>query len=338
MPTRRLASSLETWFRRNRRPLPWREHYEPYHVWVSEVMLQQTRMEVVLGYFDRFIARFPTVEALAAASDDEVTAAWSGLGYYRRARMLREGARDVVTRFGGVLPRSVDELMTIAGIGRYTAGAIASIAYDGRAPIVDGNVARVVSRLFAIEAPLGSPALMREAWWRAEELVTEAKSPRDFNQALMELGALVCTPRGPQCCTCVVRIYCAALHDGRVDQLPQPKAKQATRELHIPLYVVVDRAGRLLMRRESGALMRNMLHLPHGNSLLLPVTPLRIACTGFLGTFLHTVTNRRITFEVQTAAARRTPKGYEWIAPEALDELPHPSYVRKALRLAGIGK
>lgn len=339
MPTRRLASSLESWFRRNRRPLPWRERYEPYHVWVSEVMLQQTRMEVVLGYFDRFITRFPTVEALAAATDDEVTAAWSGLGYYRRARMLRDGARDVVARFGGIVPRTVDELLTIAGIGRYTAGAIASIAYDERAPIVDGNVARVFSRLFAIEAPLGSPALMREAWSRAEELVRDSKSPRELNQALMELGALVCTPRGAQCRTCAVRIYCAANAADRVDELPRPKAKQATRELRIPLYVVVDRAGRLLMRRESGALMRNMLHLPHGNSLLLPTEPLRIRCTSSMGTFLHTVTNRRITFEVQTgAAAVRIPTGYEWVAPESLDELPHPSYVRKALRLAGIGK
>src|SRR5205085_8211523 len=151
-------------------------------------MLQQTRMEVVLGYYEPFMARFPDVASLAAATFDEVTAAWSGLGYYRRARMLRDGAVDVMARFGGVIPRTVDELMTIAGVGRYTAGAIASIAHEQRAPIVDGNVARILARLFAIDAPLGSPMLMREAWLRADELVGASKSPRDFNQGLMELG------------------------------------------------------------------------------------------------------------------------------------------------------
>src|SRR3954454_11293410 len=191
--------AIERWFAANQRPLPWRESYDPYRVWVSEVMLQQTRMEVVLGYYERFIARFPTVADLAQASLDEVTAAWSGLGYYRRARMLRDGAIDVMTRFNGVIPKGVDELMTISGIGRYTAGAIASIAYGRRAAIVDGNVARIVARLFAIEAPLTSPALMRDAWMRADELVAASKSPRDFNQGLMELGALVCTPRNPAC-------------------------------------------------------------------------------------------------------------------------------------------
>src|SRR5881394_2821354 len=166
-----ITRAIERWFAAHQRSLPWRDGYDSYHVWVSEVMLQQTRMEVVLGYYERFMARFPDVASLAAATFDEVTAAWSGLGYYRRARMLRDGAVDVMTRFGGVIPRTVDELMTIAGIGRYTAGAIASIAHRQRAPIVDGNVARIVARLFAIDAPLASPALMREAWLRAEELV-----------------------------------------------------------------------------------------------------------------------------------------------------------------------
>src|SRR3954471_4757203 len=222
-----LASLTEKWFRKHQRPLPWRAAYDPYGVWVSEVMLQQTRMEVVLGYYERFMTRFPDVAALAAASFDDVTAAWSGLGYYRRARMLRDGAVDVMARFGGTIPKSIDELMTIAGIGRYTAGAIASIAHGQRAPIVDGNVARIMARLFAIEAPLGSPALMREAWLRAEELVSSSKAPRDFNQGLMELGALICTPRNPSCGRCPLRKHCAAFLTDRVDALPQPKAKPA---------------------------------------------------------------------------------------------------------------
>ena len=340
MSARRVASLTEKWFRKHQRPLPWRAAYDPYGVWVSEVMLQQTRMEVVLGYYQRFMARFPNVASLAAATFDEVTSAWSGLGYYRRARMLRDGAIDVMTRFGGVIPATVEELMTIAGIGRYTAGAIASIAHGQRAPIVDGNVARIVARLFAIEAPLASPALMREAWARAEELVAVSKSPRDFNQGLMEIGAMVCTPRNPSCLRCPLRNQCAAFVSGRVDELPRPKAKLATRELRIPLYLVTDRTGRVLMRRESGQLMRGMFHLPHGDTTLLTGTPLCVTAGAALGTFRHTVTNRRITFEVFAVARRPRTRGreYAWIDPAALVAIPHPSYVRKALRLAGIGK
>jgi len=331
LPASLIVSAAERWFRRNHRPLPWRKRYQPYDVWVSEVMAQQTRIDVVLQYFERFLERFPTIAILARATDDDVTAAWSGLGYYRRARMLRDGARDVMARFRGRLPRSVDELQTIAGIGRYTAGAIASIAYDVAAPIVDGNVARIVARLFAIEEPAGSPALMRAAWIRAEELVAQAKSPRIFNQGLMEVGALICTPRKPRCGDCPLTNHCAT----RGDALPLPKAKLVTREMHIPLFLVTDRAGRVLMRRESGALMNAMFHLPHGDSSLFGARPLTVNQTRSLGTFRHTVTNRRITFEL-FAARGSARRGYTWIAPDDLASVPHPSYVRKALRLAGI--
>jgi A/G-specific adenine glycosylase len=340
LPTHRLAAPIEAWFRKNQRPLPWRDGYDPYRVWVSEVMLQQTRMEVVLGYYDRFLRRFPTVRALAQASIDDVTAAWSGLGYYRRARMLRDGAIDVTTRFGGTIPRDVSDLMSIAGIGRYTAGAIASIAYSQRAPIVDGNVARILARLFALDAPLSSPALMRAAWTHAEALIASAKSARDLNQGLMELGALVCTPRNPKCGECPLRSKCAAFSAGRVDEFPRPKAKVVTREMHIPLYLIVDREGRVLMRRESGQLMRGMFHLPHGDTTLLTGAPLRVSAFEAIGTFRHTVTNRRITFEVFAVTSRPRARGrdYAWIAPSSLAGVPHPSYVRKALQLAGIGQ
>lgn len=326
LPTLDLASPIERWFRRQQRPLPWRATYDPYHVWVSEVMAQQTRMEVVVPYFERFIERFPTLDALASATDDEVTAAWSGLGYYRRARMLRQGAIDVRQCFGGKLPRSVDELRTIPGIGPYTAGAIASIAFDERAAIVDGNVARVVSRLFGIDAPAGSA----EAWTRAEQLVASAKSARMLNQGVMELGALLCTPKNPSCLLCPLAAHCS-----QDAELPRPKAKPATRELHIPLYLVTDRAGRVLMRRETGQLMTAMFHLPHGNAALFDGAPIAVRDAEPLGTFRHTVTNRRITFELFRARAKRAA-GYEWIDPAALATVPHPSYVRKALQLAGI--
>jgi A/G-specific adenine glycosylase len=300
-------------------------------------MLQQTRMEVVLPYFQRFLERFPTLESLAAATDDEVTAAWSGLGYYRRARNLRDGAAAVVARFGGRIPGSVEELLSLPGIGRYSAGAIASIAFNVRAPIVDGNVARVVARLFAIEAPLGSRALEKEAWRIASELVAVCREPRALNQSLMELGALLCTPRQPACLLCPLRSECSAFAEGRVDELPRPKPKQETHAMTIPLFVIRDAAGRLLMQRADGVLMNGMLHLPHGDSSLLGTALFPARRHSLLGTFRHTITNRRIVFEVWSAEpGNQLADGPPalWIAPDELHQHPHPSYVRKALALA----
>jgi A/G-specific adenine glycosylase len=299
--------------------------YDPYQVWVSEIMLQQTRMEVVLGYFDRFLTRFPNVAALATASDDEVASAWSGLGYYRRARMLRDGAKTVVERFGGVVPSTVEELLTIAGIGRYTAGAIASIAFAQRAPIVDGNVTRVTARIFGSD---GDP------WTRATALVDACKSSRALNQSLMELGAMICTPRNPSCLVCPVARHCIAVQTGRVDELPAPKPKKETRALHIPLYLIADARGRVLMRRETGPLMNAMYHLPHGDTSLLTAQPLRVTNRRLLGSFRHTVTTRRIEFALYAAELRGTPREHEWIDVSAMADVPHPSYVRKALRMA----
>ncbi len=320
----RTARLLERWFSRHQRRLPWRTAYDPYHVWVSEVMLQQTRMEVVLPYFGRFLERFPDLASLAGATDDEVTTAWSGLGYYRRAKMLRGGAAAVMERFGGVIPSRVEELLTIPGIGRYTAGAIASIAFDETAPIVDGNVARVLARLFVHEG---------DAWPLAEALVRASRSPRALNQSLMELGALVCKPRNPACLVCPVHGLCVARATGRIDELPPPKAKKATRELTIPLYLVRDRRGRVLMSRASGTLMDAMYHLPHGDTSLLEGKPFAAESRELLGSFRHTVTTRRIEFVVYAATVPRRARGYEWI--ENVEAVPHPSYVRKALRLAG---
>ena len=298
-------------------------------------MLQQTRMEVVLGYFERFLARFPTVAALAAATDDDVVTAWSGLGYYRRARMLRQGALHVMQNLGGTVPADLPTLLTIPGIGRYTAGAIASIAHGRKAPIVDGNVARITARLFAIEAPLGSPTLMREAWLYAQELVSACRDPRAFNQGLMEIGALVCRPAKPLCLICPLRSDCAAFATGRTEELPLPKTKAETRALTIPLYVITDGHGAVLMRREEGKLMTDLFHLPHGNDALLGGPTLAITRGELVGTFRHTITDRRIEFQVFEAALESAihdaPGEYAWISD--LMTVPHPSYVRKALAI-----
>lgn len=322
---RGISRLLERWFDRHQRPLPWRSGYEPFSVWVSEVMLQQTRMEVVLPFFTRFLARFPDIGSLAAATEDEVVSAWSGLGYYRRAKLLRAGALAVAGRFSGALPRTVDELRTIPGIGRYTAGAIASIAFNQRAPIVDGNVMRVLARVFGEN---GDP------WHRAGELVAACSSPRALNQAVMELGALVCQPRNPACLLCPLKDLCVARTTGTIDRFPAAKERKASTSMRIVLFIVRDRRGHVLMHRVSGPLMDAMIHLPHGDDTLLRAQPLAATPGALLGTFRHTITNRRIEFVVHNAALPgRRPKSYEWIDPTQIDRYPHPSYVRKALAL-----
>lgn len=302
-------------------------------------MLQQTRMEVALRYFDRFLQRFPTVKALAAASEDDVLTAWSGLGYYRRARMLRQGACDVMARFGGRIPDGVAELSTIAGVGRYTAGAIASIAFGRHAPIVDGNIARITARLAGIDHPVGSPGLMRAAWTESQRLVEACSAPREFNQGLMEIGALICTPRTPDCEHCPLTSCCEAFHTGRTDSLPSQKARAEVRHMSIPLYLVFDDRGRILMQRASGALMTSMFHLPHGSSDLIEGSALKVEEGRLLGVFMHTITNRHIEFRVMAASLSSSVRDsgeMQWVAPAAVGTLPHPSYVTKALRLAGL--
>src|SRR5438132_2317119 len=308
----RIVRKSERWFRKHQRTLPWRSTYDPYHVWLSEVMLQQTRMEVVLRYYSRFLERFPTIDRLAAASPDDVTAAWSGLGYYRRARMLRDGAIAVADRFAGALPSDAASLMTLPGIGRYTASAIASIAYDRRAPIVDGNITRILARLFGPRT---------NSWRRAEELVKHSRSPRIFNQALMEIGALICKPANPLCSRCPLRSECRAFASGRTTIAPRKRMQ--TRCVRRRLYIVRDRNGRMLMRRDHRGMFVFVGRLP------LAVRRKKI------GHFHHTIMNRQITFEVFTANGKRPTANCRWIETKELEKIPHPSFVRKALHLAG---
>ena len=189
-----LRRKLLTWYDANRRDLPWRQTRDPYHIWLSEIMLQQTRVAAVIGYYQRFVQRFPTVESLASASEADVLAQWSGLGYYRRARMLLAAAHVIVAEYGGQLPRTASELRKLPGIGRYTAAAIASIAFGEPVAVVDGNVERVLSRVEGLT--LGSSTQQSAYWDRAQQWLSR-KRPGDFNQAMMELGATVCLPGEP---------------------------------------------------------------------------------------------------------------------------------------------
>ncbi len=239
-----------SWFRRSARDLPWRRTNDPYAIWVSEVMLQQTRVETVLRYYERFLARFPTVRALATATEDEVLSLWSGLGYYRRARLLHEGAQAVLARHDGVVPKDAALRRALPGVGRYTAGAIGSIAFGLREPIVDGNVARVLSRLDVIEHAIGTRESESLLWAEASAWA-DADEPGLVNQALMELGATTCTPLSPRCEGCPVRRDCGARERGAVESLPVPRAKKAPREVGVVALVVHDRRGRVLLVKHA---------------------------------------------------------------------------------------
>jgi A/G-specific adenine glycosylase len=331
-----LTTILEQWFSKSQRLLPWRERYDPWEIWVSEVMLQQTRIEVVVPYFRRFVDRFPRLEDLAAADLDEVVRLWSGLGYYRRARMLLEGARYVVRNHDGRIPDRVEELRKIPGIGRYTAGAISSIAFDRVAPIVDGNVGRVLSRLHRIEGIPGSAGFDTIVWQRAAEIVSDAASPRVANQALMELGAVVCRPLAPACDACPVAASCQSRMAGQVDRFPAKKPRAAQVEVTIPLFVVRD-GLRILLIREESRLMEGLYHLPHGSAALTKDRRALFTAGGSLGSFRHTVTHRKILFELFEAEASgrlaEEASAAAWVSASELAEFPHSSYVKKAFAI-----
>jgi A/G-specific adenine glycosylase len=257
---------LLTWYERSKRDLPWRRSRNPYYIWVSEIMLQQTRVDTVIPYFERFIARFPTIEALATAPEEDVLKCWEGLGYYSRARNLQTAAQQVVELHGGEVPNDTAAVAALKGVGPYTTGAIMSIAFNRPEPAVDGNVMRVLSRYFLIEEDIvkvGTRKLMEKL---VVELIPEDRAS-DFNQALMELGALVCTPKSPSCLTCPVMAYCAGRIEGMEMQLPiKSKSKPPRPELRYVALVegTGEHAGKVLVRRRPDTgLLAKMWELPH---------------------------------------------------------------------------
>lgn len=258
---RSLREALLDWYDRNQRDLPWRKTKDPYAIWVSEVMLQQTQVDRVIPYYERFLETFPTVKALAAAEVSDVLSVWRGLGYYSRARNLHAAAVELVLRHKGKLPGTVDELRTLPGFGRYTAGAVASIAFGQEAPLVDGNVARVLSRLFEIEGAPNEKA--REATlWAVAGVLVEGSRPGELNQALMELGATVCTPANPTCLLCPVRKECHALASGRVDELPPPRKLPPRKRLELAVALSARDGNVLLARRAEKGLFGGLWEMP----------------------------------------------------------------------------
>ena len=238
--------ALLGWFREFQRDLPWRRTRDPYHIWLSEIMLQQTRVAAVIPYYERFLEHFPDVRALATAPQEEVLRLWSGLGYYSRARNLQKAAQQIVALHDGKFPETEEQALALPGIGEYTAAAILSIAYGKRLAVLDGNVARVLARVFAIHGELRERKRWQSLQKTANELLNPA-SPSDWNQSMMELGATICTPKSPQCLLCPVSNHCRALKTGHVEELPEKRKKRETVDVTLAVAVFVDSKGHTLL-------------------------------------------------------------------------------------------
>jgi A/G-specific adenine glycosylase len=257
-----IQEQLVPWYRANHRPLPWRDNPDPWWIWVSEVMSQQTRIDTVIPYFHRFIDRFPTLTELASADIQDVLHLWQGLGYYSRARNLHAGAQYVVKRFGGTLPASADQLLTVPGIGPYTAGAIASTAFGERAPLVDGNVMRVLARLFHITDDIRSTRTQKQ-FWAIARLLVDIDHPGDLNQGLMELGATICTPANPTCLLCPLADICEARQRGTTATVPfKSKAKKQREETWLALRIERPDGSLLLCQRPDTGLWSGLWEWP----------------------------------------------------------------------------
>jgi A/G-specific adenine glycosylase len=335
---RRVSSLLARWYAQGHRDLPWRRTADPYRIWVSEIMLQQTRAAAVVPYYRRFLERFPTVEALASASEPEVLALWSGLGYYSRARNLLRAAREIAAR--GAFPRQYDELRQLAGVGDYTAAAVASIAFGSPRAVLDGNVLRVVARMENDAGDIRS-SKTRERFREVAESWLDPKQPGAFNQALMELGATVCLPRRPLCIECPLRGRCQALQQGTVDQLPVKLG--AVRPERIDAVLLLVRRGRRILLRQRPATERRM---PGFWDLPAPEHLPGAGVGAAIGIFRHTITHHHYTFTVKTARApKRLPAGsrFRWLEPReaagiplsTTAGIPLSTTAKKALRLAG---
>lgn len=258
-----IGKRLLAWYGRNKRDLPWRRTSDPYKIWVSEVMLQQTRVETVIPYWERFIERFPTVEALAAASEEEVLKLWEGLGYYSRARNLQNAVREVHEKYGGRIPDTPEKISSLPGVGPYTSGAVLSIAYNVPVPAVDGNVFRVLSRVFLIEDDVSKPAARKKFEALAEFLIPPGEAA-SFNQSLMELGATLCIPKSPRCSGCPLQDLCGAYREGAQEELPVKGKKKPPRPVDMVAGIVRHGDKVLIARRPPEGLLAGMWEFPGG--------------------------------------------------------------------------
>jgi A/G-specific adenine glycosylase len=358
------------WFLANARDLPWRRTQEPYGIWVSEIMLQQTQVKTVVAYYERWMRALPNLATLAGANSEQLHKLWEGLGYYTRVRNMHRAAQIIMAEHGGVFPHSYEKLLALPGVGRYTAGAICSIALGQPTPILDGNVIRVLSRVYGVDGDTSSKDVSAKLWSLAEMLVTAAEgvqldsffddapgnrldrfgsaSPCSiFNQSLMELGALVCTPQNPGCRVCPLRRQCTALKTERVDQLPAPKKRPEVTVRRFLAFILEDRGRYLVRQRPANLVNGNLWEFPNlevrGRDSLVKTARVALGATPGrvtrVQTIRHSITRYRILLEVYrvqlrtgngTKAAARDPQE-KWLSPQQMNALPFASAHRKVL-------
>ena len=348
-----LAAQLVEWFRRYQRPLPWRATSDPYRIWISEVMLQQTRAAAVEPYYARFLTRFPDLQALAASSESELLECWSGLGYYSRARNLRRAAQHIVSAMGGRLPQTYEQWITLPGIGSYTAAAVASIAFGEPVAVLDGNVARVMARVTNTDGDIRTPRVRGELRRNVQTLVDDlgvaprrqrrggrSVTPGELNQALMELGATVCLLRNPRCLVCPVASHCKALQAGAQNDVPVMRRPRRQVRLEIAV-AIVEKSQKLLLRQRpsEGSLMPGFWELPQAEGERLDgncMADLRITLGEQVREFPHSITWHDYRVKVFRAALRgASPAGYHWVPISELGGLPLTTITRKALEFRG---
>ena len=337
-----IRRKLLVWYDKSKRDLPWRNTKNPYYIWVSEVMLQQTQVKTVIPYYERWIKTFSTIEKLTDAPERKILKLWEGLGYYSRARNLKKAAQIISKEMNGKVPEDVEDLQSLPGIGRYTAGAIASIAFGLKAPVLDGNVKRVISRLFCMKENGATSASENRLWKKAEGLLPTQR-PGDFNQALMELGAVVCTPKSPTCPQCPLSSTCEAFLKNDPEQWPPAKQKVPIKKIEVSAGIIVKNKRVYIQQRAKGGLMGRLWEFPGGKREKdeSPEDCLKREIKEELGadiiilnkamTIKHTYTKFRITlhvFNCSLSGGRLRPNACEqwkWIEPAKLGKYPFPA-------------
>ena len=329
----RLSARLLNWYRQNGRTLPWRGHPNPYAVWVSEIMLQQTRVETVIPYFEKWMSLFPTIKDLANASQQDVLNAWEGLGYYSRARNLHKAANVIIEKYNGQLPRDLNDLRALPGIGRYTVGAIASMAFGMDEPTLDGNLRRVFARLFDMTEPADSPAGEKLLWEYAARNLPKGQAG-DYNQALMDLGAAICLPKNPRCLICPLMRLCKARQNGTQNERPVMKPKKEAPHYVHAAGVIIRRGGVLLAKRPADGLLGGMWEFPNGRVDGDPAKGLvRALKTGYslrvrrkdaLGLVQHAYTHFKVEVHVFRCELIEMSKNknLKWVKVDELEDYP----------------
>ncbi len=344
-PLEPFAPIVMQWQKRaGRHHLPWQGTRDPYRIWLSEIMLQQTQVSAVIGYYQRFLERFPDIRSLAAASQDEVMPYWAGLGYYARARNLHRCAQEIIAHWNGSFPPTAEQISTLPGIGRSTAAAIAAFAYGERSPIMDGNVRRVFCRYFGIDGPTGKTSTEAELWETAERIVAAAPASLDmaaYTQGLMDLGATVCTRGMPDCAACPLNTHCIARQTGRQTELPVPRQKKAVPERHCSMLVLVREGQVLLEQRPSPGIWGGLWSLPQFDD----AEALASACAAQglpaanaqrMAGLLHVFTHFRLhidpwLLQATVPVLQEAPAGKRWTPLDALEQAALPAPVRKIL-------